>query len=124
MAGVVVPTATVFLVAMLVFGLFSRIPPATERAMIFPMAVNPFMWGVWNVLYVRVNRAFPVSIGWYGAGLAMLLVAAGVLLAKHLQVFVITPTRALAVLPPTMAAYYFLWKYVVRFLNNLLGVSE
>lgn len=123
MAGVVIPTATVFLVALPVAGFFSRIPADIERAMIFPMALNPAIWGAWNVLYVALPRKRRLPIGWHGATLALLLVLSGIALARCLDVSFVKPSRAFAVLPPTMIAYYVLWRFAVKSLNDLLGIS-
>jgi hypothetical protein len=124
MAGVVIPSVTIFLVALPVAGFFSRIPVAIERAMLFPMALNPGLWGAWNVLYVALRPTRRLPIGWHGAALALLLVLTGIVLAGRLHVSFVTPTRALAVLPPTTLAYYVLWRFALAPLNDILGVSS
>jgi len=54
MAGVVVPTifllvvATVFTIARYVYD----VPVPVERVIVFPMAVVPNVWGLWNVLFL------------------------------------------------------------------------
>jgi len=124
MAGVVIPSVTVFLVALPVAGFFSRIPVPIERAMLFPMALNPAMWGAWNVLHVALRPTRRLPIGWHGAALALLLMLTGIVLARALHVSFVTPLRAFAVLPPTMLAYYLLWRVAVRSLNDILGISS
>ncbi len=123
MAGIVVPTVTTFLVAPFVVWHFFRIPDTLERAMLFPIAVNPLMWGAWNGLYTVIRRTHRVSIGWFGAALPLLLVPVGALLARYLHISAVTPMRAAAVLPPTMLAYYVIWRYVVAFLNGVVGLG-
>ena len=54
MAGITVPTVfllvamTGFIIARLVY----NVPIPIERVIVFPMAVIPNLWGVWNMLYV------------------------------------------------------------------------
>src|SRR5437879_8785581 len=57
MAGIVVPTvfllvvAAVFTIARYVY----NIPVPVERVIVFPMAVVPNAWGLWNVLFVALR---------------------------------------------------------------------
>lgn len=51
MAGVLLPSVVVFAVGVVVAWNFDRIPTHIEQAMVFPIALNPLLWGVWNVLY-------------------------------------------------------------------------
>jgi hypothetical protein len=123
MAGVAVPSLVVCAAAVVVALRFSAIPSSVERAMIFPMALNPFIWGAWNALYVALRRRWRIPIGWFGALLAILLILAGVVLAHMLAVSFVTTRGAAFVLVPIAAAYFVLWKYVVAMLNRLLGAS-
>jgi hypothetical protein len=124
MAGLVVPSVTVCAVALIVAWRFFHIPAEIERTMVFPMAVNPFAWGIWNALWTALPPSRRLPIGWHGAVLPVLLVPAGVVLAGQLQFSFVTPIGAVVVLPPTMVAYYLLWTYVVRSLNVVMGLSE
>lgn len=125
MAGLVVPSVAVCLVALAVAAFFGSVSPQIERAMIFPMAINPAAWGVWNMLHVWLrNRQQRIPIQWHGAILALLLVLAGTALARFLEISFVTVKGAALVTLPTVAAYYFIWKYVVRFLNELLDVTQ
>lgn len=124
MAGVVVPTIVVCAAAIVVGFRFAHVPPDVERAMLFPMAINPLAWGAWDALYVVIRPAWPVRLGWFGALLPVLLIPAGVVLARALGVTFVTMKAALIVLPPTMGAYFVLWKYVVGSLNRLVGVPD
>jgi hypothetical protein len=121
-AGIVLPTLVVFGVGVAVACNFFRVPSAIEQAMLFPSALNPFLWGTWNVLYFALGKT-RLPLGWHGVLLCALLVLAGVFLAQYLQFEFVTPMRALAVFPPTAIAYYLLWRYGVAFLNDLLGAS-
>jgi hypothetical protein len=123
MAGVLIPSTVVFLVGVFVCWFFYRIPPDIERALVFPMALNPFLWGTWNVVYLILRPNSRLPIGVHGAILAMLLIATGTLLAPHLHFSFVTGRRALSVLVPTAFAYYLLWRFGVESLNRRLGVS-
>ena len=124
MAGVVAPTVVVCAAAIVAALCFDRIPASIERGMMFPMAINPFAWGVWNALYVTKHRSWRISLGWYGALLPVLLIPAGVAVAHVLDLSFVTTTGVLEVLPPTTLAYFMLWKYVVGFFNRVVGLSD
>ena len=124
MAGVVTPTIVVCAVAIVVGFRFTQIPRDVERAMVFPMAIIPLTWGAWDALYVGIRRTWPVPLGRFGALLPLLLIPAGVVLAHGLGLTFVTMRGALIALPPTMVAYFVLWKYVVGFLNRFVGVAD
>ena len=69
MAGIVVPTivlllgVTAFCIGRYVYD-FS-VP--LERLMIFPMAVVPNLWGLWNMLFLASHSRTHLSIGIHGA---------------------------------------------------------
>src|SRR5215510_3649102 len=79
MAGVVGPSIallvalTIFILTRLVF----HVPIPIERVIIFPMAVVPNVFGLWNVLYVwsRPHRRLP--IGLHGALLPFIIASMG-----------------------------------------------
>ena len=134
MAGIVVPTAfllvimSVFASHRYYFEVSSQfvIPlPARplERALIFPMAVVPNLWGAWNMLRLALRQHMPMSLGAYGSLLPIFLMPAGVLLARTLDVFTIQWRYALPMLPIGMAVYYLVWKHAVGFLNEELGIA-
>ena len=79
LAGVALPSLVVCAVAFR----FWAIPGSVERAMIFPMAINPFMWGVWNALHLGLQRRWHIPIGWFGALLAILLILSGSFLRRR-----------------------------------------
>jgi hypothetical protein len=83
-----------------------------------PFFLLPVGWGVWN--WVRVRRAWRVSVGAWGAVLGVL--AAGgmnVLLLAEGEWFSLAPL-ALLFLP---VLYYLLWHFIVGPLNDALGVT-
>lgn len=127
MAGVVVPTivllvgVTAFCIARYVY----TFPAPLERVMIFPMAVVPNLWGLWNMLFVASHSRTHLSIGLHGALLPLLLGPLGILLTRtldfQLPIFTSHIFPILAVVGLT--AYYLLWKYLVSFLNRAVNLA-
>ena len=133
-AGIAVPT--LFLLVMMAILTFHRyyfevpnqfvIPlpgRPLERAIIFPMAIVPNVWGAWNILYLALRQRVRLSLGAHGALLPLLLMPGGVMLARALDVFTIQWRFAIPMVPIAMAAYYLAWKYLVRFLNEEVGIA-
>src|SRR5881628_1779553 len=83
MAGIVVPSLgllvalTVFILTRLVF----HVPVPIERVIIFPMAVIPTAFGLWNMFYVWLRPHRNLPIGLHGALLPFILVSIGVVAA-------------------------------------------
>ncbi len=135
MAGIVVPTLFLMVIMVIdayhvfylevpsqfVFGLPSR---PLERAVLFPMAVVPNLWGLWNVLYLRTRSLTRLPLGLHGALLVAVLMPAGIALARILDVFTIQMRFAVPALPVGMAVYYLVWKHVVGFLNVEMGIAS
>ena len=123
MAGIVAPTMfllvvlTAFVVARIVY----RIPIPIERMMVFPMALIPNLWGLWNMLYLRLRGSWSLPIGIHGALLVILVVPSGLVLGRVLNFEL--PQLAVLGVPAALVAYYLLWKYLVNFLNELLGIA-
>ena len=71
MAGVVVPTILLLLgfFAFLVLRFVCHVPTPIERILIFPLAIIPNAFGVWNMLYVALRSRWRVPIGLHGAAL-------------------------------------------------------
>jgi hypothetical protein len=125
MAGITVPTilllvaATVFCVARYVYD----VPVPIERVIVFPMAVVPNLWGLWNMLFIVLHARTHLGIGPHGALLPLVLGPLGFLLARLLD----APHFVLQVLPIgipiALAVYYLAWKYLVGFLNGVLGIA-
>src|SRR2546427_13059211 len=127
MAGIVVPTvfllvvATVFTMARYVY----NIPLPVERVIVFPMAVVPNAWGLWNVLFVALRTRLQLSIGLHGALLPILLAPLGIVVAS-LLIFPIPSFAAHAfpiASPIALLVYYFAWKYLVGFLNRVQEIA-
>jgi hypothetical protein len=134
MAGIVVPT--VFLLIIMCVYAYNRyyfevssqfvipLPSAPlDRAILFPMAVVPNVWGAWNMLYLGMRSRARLSLGLHGALLPLVLMPAGYALARSLDVFDIQWQYALPMVPVGMAVYYLLWKHLVGFLNREVGVA-
>ena len=122
MAGILLPTwlLPIVLAAFLTLHFTAHVPAGLERAMIFPMAVVPNLWGIWNALYVALGLRQRVSIGIFGAMLPVLLIPAGVALAATLDLRFYTLRHAIVALPVAMAVYYLAWKYGVGFANGIV----
>lgn len=134
MAGIVVPTAalivilTVYAYNRFYFEVSSQfvipLPGAPlDRAIVFPMAVVPNLWGVWNMLYLALRSRLGWSIGVHGALLPLLLMPLGVALASALDVFELNWELVLPMAPVGMTVYYLAWKYLVGFLNQEVGIA-
>jgi hypothetical protein len=123
LAGIAVPTVVVCVAGTIAVIFFDYLEPSVQRTLILPIAINPVIWGCWNVLWAALGPSRRAQIGWHGAALAVLLIGLGLLLAPRLNVSAVTPQRGAAVLVPTGFAYYVLWRYGVSFLNSLVGVD-
>jgi hypothetical protein len=133
MAGIVVPTLFLLVVmsifayhryyfevsSQFVLGLPGR---PLERAIVFPMAVVPNAWGLWNMLRLAIGSRTRISLGVHGALLALVLMPGGVALGRLLDTFTIQWQFALPMVPIGMATYYLAWKYCVGFLNEEIGI--
>src|SRR5690349_5628015 len=134
MAGVAVPTCmlililTVYAYNRFYFEVSSQfvvpLPGAPlDRAIVFPMAVVPNMWGWWNMLYLALRARVTWSIGVHGALLPLILMPLGVALASTLDVFQLNWEFVLPMAPVGMIVYYLAWKYLVGFLNQEVGIA-
>jgi hypothetical protein len=124
MAGILLPTWVLLVIVFLyLLGHAMRsIPSGLERAIIFPMAVVPNVWGVWNVLYLSLHLKNRVSIGIFGAILPLLLVPVGIWVASALDVSFYTASRAAIALPVILVIYFLMWKYAVAYFNRVVDV--
>ena len=134
MAGIVVPTIVLFWIAFVyayrvfylevpsqfIFGFPAR---PLERTILFPMAVVPNLWGLWNMLWIATKSRTRLSIGVHGAFIPALLVPAGILLARTTELFYIQMGYALLAIPVGMAMYYLAWKFLVGSLNAEIGIA-
>lgn len=128
MAGAVVPTVFFLPVVMtgyIVFRLVYQFSVPMERFVIFPMAVIPNAWGLWNILFIAWRRRVPLSLGLHGAFLPILLGPLGAAVSALLNFSIpgfaahIFPVLA----PAALIVYYFAWKYFVGFLNRTLDLA-
>jgi hypothetical protein len=127
MAGIVIPTiflliaATAFTIARYVY----NVPVPIERFIVFPMAVVPNLWGLWNILFIASHRRTHLPIGLHGALLPLILGPLGLLMTFLLDFTIpglathIFPIAA----PVALIAYYLIWKYFVASLNQILGIT-
>jgi hypothetical protein len=122
LAGIGLPTIVVCVAGLIAVVMFDGLAPPIQRAILVPIAVNPVIWGLWNVLwFASGSRRLP--LGWHGTILGVLLVAIGVLAAPSLQVSAITPEAGAAAALPTGIAYHVLWRWGVASLNSVLAVE-
>ena len=138
MAGSVVPTM-LLLVAMTVFcvaRLIYRIPIPIERVLIFPMALVPNLFGVWNMLYVWLRPRRHLPIGFHGALLPFVIAPIGFTIATSLGFLEATPRGFILFQAITihysfaataflcgLIFYYLAWKHLIGFFNKLLGIA-
>ena len=138
LAGVFVPTLIlpIFLTVFIVIRLVMQVPIPIERAIIFPMALVPLLWGLWNMLWLASHSRSRLPIALHGTLLPVLLLPAGATAASCLGVLSLSAHSALwfnAYAVPyvhiasaflcVLAGYYLVWKYVVGFLNRVLGIA-
>ena len=127
MAGIVVPTIFLLVVAtfFIVFRYVYNVPIPVERVIIFPMAVVPNAWGLWNVLFVALRDRWQLSIGLHGALLPILLAPLGIVVASLLNLPVPNFfTHAFPIAAPVgLIVYYLAWKYLVGFLNRVQEIA-
>jgi hypothetical protein len=123
---------TVFIVVRIVL----KVPVPIEQAMIFPMAVVPSLFGLWNMLWLCSHESTHLPIGLHGAVLPLLMAPTGALVATSLGVLVLNSHGATwfqaceisyALIAPffvaALAVYYLVWKYIVGSLNRVLGIA-
>jgi hypothetical protein len=125
LAGIAVPTMLMLIV--MIFFIVARfvynVPVVIERLLVFPMAVVPNLWGVWNTLYVWLDSRHRLPLGIHGAALILLLAPVGLTLARALDIWIVSPSLIITVVPVGLIVYYLAWKHIVGFLNQLLGVG-
>jgi hypothetical protein len=138
MAGIVVPTIvlllvlTGFILARFVF----QVPVPIERAIVFPMAIVPNLFGVWNMFYLWLRPRRHLPIGFHGALLPFILLPLGYFLGSALGVISLTsqcivyfheinvPYAFIAIgFTIALIFYYLVWKYLVGFFNQVLGIA-
>jgi hypothetical protein len=127
LAGIAVPTVVLLgvMTGYIVLRYIYDFPVPVERVIVFPMAVVPNLWGLWNVLFVALRSRRQWNIGLHGALLPILLAPLGILVTGllHFSIpgFAIHAFPILA--PLSLIAYYLAWKYLVAFLNRALDIA-
>jgi hypothetical protein len=138
MAGISVPTP-LLLVALTVFS-FARfvynIPIPVERVIIFPMAIIPNLFGVWNMLHLASRSHTRLPLGIHGAILPFILAPAGFLLGRSLGFLQFTGhtfiyfgvvnihfAHLAMLFPAVLVVYYLVWKYLIGFFNRVEGIA-
>jgi hypothetical protein len=123
---------TAFTLARFVF----EVPVPIERVIVFPMALIPNLFGAWNMLYLGLRSRSRLSIGAHGALLPFVLIPLGLTLGIVLGVVTIDQAgvqafeavrlpyiKGVFVLPVVVVVYYLVWKYIVAFLNDVVGIE-
>ena len=138
MAGIVVPTIVllILLTGFVIARFGYQVPIPIERAMIFPMGIVPSVFGLWNMFYLWLHPRRHLPIGVHGAVLPFILAPGGFLLGKCLDILTAGPDGlvyfhaftipyAYVVIGFTfgLIAYYLIWKYLVGFFNQVLGIA-
>ena len=127
-AGVMIPTIflpIVFVVfAGIRFGYNPELFPL-ERVLVFPLALVPAIWGLWNIVYVAMHGRRRLPLGIHGAVVPAVLFPLALVGARVFGFeFVARATPLiLPTLPQLMIVYYLAWKYLVGFLNEMLGIA-
>ena len=124
MAGIAVPTAFL-LVAMTAFTIVrhvSDVPVPIERFIVFPLSGVPNVWGGWNMLYIALRPRRRLPIGIHGAIVPILAIPVAVMGARAIGVTFVTPGLIAIVIPVALIVYYLAWKYLVAFLNRVVGL--
>lgn len=138
LAGVFVPTLVLplILVMFIVVRLVLEFPVPIERAIVFPMALVPSLFGLWNMLWLGSHERTHLPLGIHGAFLPLLMAPVGGVVAALSGVLVLGQSGIVwfevwhipyvligCGLCLALAGYYLVWKYVVGFVNRTLGVA-
>jgi hypothetical protein len=138
MAGIVFPTLVllVVLTAFCIGRFVYQVPVPIERVIVFPMALVPNLFGLWNMFYLWLRPRRHLPIGLHGALLPFILAPLGIALATGLGFITLgssgimcferhmVPYQYVAfVFAMGLIIYYLAWKYLVGFLNQVLGIA-
>jgi len=127
MAGITIPTVLLVLFVS-VFTVarhsFNELVPF-ERLIVFPLAIVPNLWGLWNMAYVRLSKSRYMSIGFHGALLTFVQALAAFGIARLTDVEI--PSFVTSVFPfsfPVLViVFYLVWRHLVSFFNAVLGID-
>ena len=138
LAGIFLPTLLLplALTGFIVTRIVLQVPIPIEQAIIFPMAIVPVLWGLWNLLWQGTRERTHLPIGLHGAILPLLLLPLGATTAVCLGVLTLGTHGATwfnacqipyAVIVPcflaALAGYYLVWKYIIGSLNRMLEIA-
>jgi len=124
LAGIFLPTLilplllTVFIVVRIVL----KVPVPIEQALIFPMAVVPSIFGLWNMLWLASHELTHLPIGPHAASCLGVLVL-GSHGATWFNAYEIPYTLIAPCFLAALAGYYLVWKYIVGSINRVLGIA-
>ena len=138
LAGIFLTTLILplMLTAFIVIRLVLQVPVPIERGLVFPMALVPAVWGLWNMLWLASHERTHLAVGVHGAALPFLLLPIGATFARCYGILSFGATSATwfnaCSIPYALlalgfccgvAAYYLVWKYIVGFINGTLGIA-
>jgi hypothetical protein len=124
---------TLFSIARFVY----NIPVPVERVIVFPMAIIPNLFGVWNMLHLASRSRTQLPLGIHGAILPFILAPAGFILGRSLGFLQATSygfiyfgvvevhyVHVAVLFPAALIVYYLVWKYLIGFFNQVAGIPE
>lgn len=138
LAGILVPTLVLplMLVAFIVLRLGLHISTPIERGLVFPMALVPALWGLWNMLWQCSHPSTHLPLGLHGAVLPFLMLPVGTWIATQLGALQLGAAHAIwfghlsipysiiaSAFAAVLAGYYLIWKHIVGFVNQVLGIA-
>lgn len=127
MAGITIPTI-LLIVFISVFTVarhsYSDLVPF-ERLIVFPLAIVPNLWGIWNIAYVSLSRNRYMSIGFHGALLAVVqaFAAFGVARLTDVEIPSFVANAFPFGFPVLVIVFYLVWRHAVSFFNAILGID-
>src|SRR5215831_4355823 len=91
LAGAFVPTLLLplMLTAFILLRLVFQVGFPIERGLVFPMALVPCLWALWNMLWLGSHERTHLPVGLHGALLPLLLMPAGATMATCLGILAI-----------------------------------
>lgn len=138
LAGIFVPTLALplILTGFIIARLVLRFPVPIERAIVFPMAVVPALFGLWNMLWLGSHGRTHLPVGVHGTILPLLLAPTGLAIGNWLRILALHADGVMwlqAILVPytllapffcaVLAGYYLVWKYIIGTMNRVLGIA-
>lgn len=126
MAGLVPPSIIAllsYIAATVAHTFFNAALPPVEKGIMFPLVVVPNLWGIWNGLWAVSSKRLPLGV--HGALMPFLSFGLGAMAAKLLDIPI--TDQMIRMLPLSLAmsvaTYFLIWKYGVRYLNRIAGIN-